>query len=198
MRTTISSCKALLLTAVQSDTVSLGNDGGVYRANNVYTVSLTSGWQELNNNLGITQFYGGAGNTNSGVIVGGTQDNGDLRYTTSGGTEGWNTWSGGDGGYSAADRTDQNYFYGEYVYLQLHRSTNGAVSGSDIDAGLTDAGTNANFIAPFILDPNTPTTLLGGGASLWRTTNAKASPPAWTSIKASTGLVHKFDSRGAR
>src|SRR3954468_4497564 len=97
-------------------TVFFGNDGGVYRANNVYTVSLTSGWQELNNNLGITQFYGGAGNTNSGVIVGGTQDNGDLRYTTVGGSEGWTTWNGGDGGFSAADRTDQNYFYGEYVY----------------------------------------------------------------------------------
>src|SRR4051794_31440711 len=90
-------------------------------------------------------------------------------------------------GYSAADRTDQNYFYGEYVYLQLHRSANGAATSSGIYSGLTDAVTNANFIAPFVLDPNSPATLLGGGASLWRTTNAKASPPTWTSIKGSTG-----------
>ena len=69
-----------------------GNDGGVYRANDVYTVSLTSGWQELNKNLGITQLYGGAGNSNTLVIVGSTQDNGDLRYTTGGGTEGWIAW----------------------------------------------------------------------------------------------------------
>ncbi len=80
-------------------TVYFANDGGIYRANNVYTVSLTSGWQELNNNLGLTQFYGGAGNTNTGVIVGGTQDNGDLRYTPANGTEGWNAWNGGDGGF---------------------------------------------------------------------------------------------------
>ncbi|MGB4803805.1 MAG: hypothetical protein WBV59_14185, partial [Anaerolineae bacterium] len=42
--------------------VFFGNDGGVYRADNVYTVLGTTGWQELNNNLGITQFYGAAGN----------------------------------------------------------------------------------------------------------------------------------------
>ncbi|MBK9233213.1 MAG: hypothetical protein IPO15_20810 [Anaerolineae bacterium] len=46
----------------------------------MYTVLGTTGWQELNNNLGITQFYGAAGNSTSGVIVGGTQDNGTLRY----------------------------------------------------------------------------------------------------------------------
>jgi PKD repeat protein len=170
-------------------TVYFCNDGGVYRANNVYSVSLTSGWQELNNNLGITQFYGGAGNTNSGVIVGGTQDNGDLRYTPAGGTEGWIAWNGGDGGFSASDRTDQNYFYGEYVYLQIHRSANGAASGSDIYSGIPDAGTAANFIAPFILDPNSPSVLLAGGSNLWRTANAKASPPIWTNIKAGTNTT---------
>jgi PKD repeat protein len=170
-------------------TVFFVDDGGVYRANDVYTVSLTSGWQELNNNLGITQFYGGAGNTNSGTIVGGTQDNGDLRYTPGGGTEGWIAWNGGDGGFSASDRTDLNYFYGEYVYLQIHRSANGASSGSDIYSGIADAGNAANFIAPFILDPNNPAVLLAGGSNLWRTANAKAATPAWSNIKAGTNTT---------
>lgn len=58
--------------------VFFGGDGGLYKANDVYTVSGTSGWQELNNNLGVTQFYGAAGNATSGVIIGGTQDNGTL------------------------------------------------------------------------------------------------------------------------
>src|SRR3977135_321598 len=40
--------------------VFFGNDGGIYRTTDVYAVSLTTGWTELNNNLGITQFYGGA------------------------------------------------------------------------------------------------------------------------------------------
>jgi hypothetical protein len=165
-------------------TVYFGDDGGVYRAADVTTVSLTSGWQELNNNLGITQFYGGAGNPTSGTIVGGTQDNGTLRYTPGGGTEGWTAMFGGDGGFAASDPTDPNYFYGEYVYLQIHRSANGGVSSSYIYSGITDAGGSAaNFISPFILDPNNPNTMLGGGGQLWRSVNVKAGTVTWASIK---------------
>jgi hypothetical protein len=166
--------------------VYFGNDGGVYRADNVNTVSTTTGWTELNNNLGITQFYGAAGNPTTGEIIGGTQDNGTLFYTSAGGTEGWTRTYGGDGGFSAADPTDPNYFYGEYVYLNLHRSSNRGASASYIYSGITDAATAcANFIAPFILDPNNPNTMLAGGCSLWRSTNVKAATPSWASIKPS-------------
>jgi photosystem II stability/assembly factor-like uncharacterized protein len=165
-------------------TVFVGNDGGVYGASNIYTVSLTSGWQELNNTLGITQLYGLSGSTTSNVIIAGTQDNGTLRYT--GDSEGWTSMFGGDGGSCASDPTDSNYHYGEYVYLRIHRSTNGGASSSYIYTGITDAvNSTANFIAPFILDPNDANTLLGGGLSLWRSTNAKASTPTWSAIKTS-------------
>ena len=169
--------------------VYFGNDGGVYRAADVYNVGQTFGWQNLNNNLGITQFYGGAGNTNTSVIVGGTQDNGTLRYTTGGGQEGWTSMFGGDGGFAAADQSNPSYFYGEYVYLQIHRSSNGGQSSSYIYSGISDAGNGntANFIAPFILDPNNFNTMLAGGASLWRSTNVKATTPSWTAIKSSIG-----------
>ena len=102
---------------------------------------------------------------------------------------------GGDGGFCAADQTDPNYFYGEYVYLQIHRSVNGGLSSSYITAGLGDAGlpdgggepgaldSSANFIAPFVLDPNNPNTLLAGGSNLWRSVNVKAATPAWSNIK---------------
>ena len=162
-------------------TVYFGNDGGVYRADNVYTVSGTTGWQELNNNLGITQFYGAAGNAQTGVIVGGTQDNGTLRYA--GDSEGWTRMAGGDGGFSAADPTDSNYFYGEYQNFWIHRSTNGGLSSSGISTGISDAGSCANFIAPFILDPNNADRMLAGGCSLWRSNNVKAGTPSWTEIK---------------
>jgi photosystem II stability/assembly factor-like uncharacterized protein len=166
-------------------TVFIGNDGGVYKVSNMDTVQQTTGWQELNNNLGITQFYGGAGNTSSGTVVGGTQDNGSL--TGKGNTEGWTQMFGGDGGFSAADPTDSNYFYGEYVRLQIHRSSNGGASSSYIHNGIGDAGSKALFIAPFILDPNNANTMLAGGQSLWRSTNVKASPPSWSSIKGPIG-----------
>jgi uncharacterized protein (TIGR02597 family) len=172
---------------VNNNTVFFGNDGGIYRASNVFTVSLTSGWQSLNNNLGITQFYGAGGNTNSGTIVGGTQDNGTIRYTTALGAQGWTTMFGGDGGVSAADPTNPNYFYGEYIDLQIHRSTDGGVSSSYIFTGIADAGSSALFIAPFILDPNNANTMLAGGASLWRSANVKATTPSWSAIKPSVG-----------
>lgn len=179
----------------------VGNDGGLFRATDAYSVTPGSGWSTLNHNLGITQFYGAAGNSTSGTIVGGTQDNGTLRDTAVGGTSGWTSMFGGDGGYCAADQSDPNYFYGEYVYLQIHRSSNGGLSSSYITSGLGDSGVpggggdpdgegpdgdpdaSANFISPFILDPNNFNTLLAGGSNLWRSVNVKAPTPTWTNIK---------------
>ena len=199
------------------NTVFVGNDGGIFRAGNITTVSSGSGWTTLNNNLGITQFYGAAGNSTSGTVVGGTQDNGTLRDTSAGGTSGWTMMFGGDGGFCAADQSNTNYFYGEYVYLQIHRSSNGGLNSSYITSGLGDAGlpdsngvfqafyppdtktvpdedpdggspdgdpdAAANFIAPFILDPNNFNTLLAGGSNLWRSVNVKAATPTWANIK---------------
>jgi len=163
----------------------IGNDGGVYRVPDLARLtSTTNAWyDELNNRLAITQFYGAAGNPATGVIVGGTQDNGTLVYNPSAGTEGWSAMFGGDGGFAASDPTDPNYFYGEYVYLQIHRSTNGGLTSKFIYAGLSDAGRDANFIAPFVLDPNEPRRLLAGGRSLWRSDDIRAAAPAWRAIK---------------
>lgn len=168
-------------------TVFFGNDGGIYRANDVTTVSLTSGWQHLLNNLGITQFYGAAGNPRTGEVIGGTQDNGTLHYSRAKGPQGWTAPFGGDGGWSAADPTNANYFYGEYVYLTIHRSSNRGVSSSFIYSGISDANACANFIAPFILDPNNADRMLAGGCSLWRSNNVKAPTPTWASIKPTIG-----------
>ena len=185
---------------VSTKTIFIGNDGGIFRATDAYGVTPSSGWATLNHNLGITQFYGAAGNSTSGTIVGGTQDNGTLRDTALGGTSGWTAMFGGDGGFCAADQSDPSYFYGEYVYLQIHRSSNGGLSSSYITTGLGDAGVpdsgdpdgqgpdgdpdaSANFISPFILDLNNFNTMLAGGSNLWRSVNVKAPAPTWTNIK---------------
>ncbi|MDR3460039.1 MAG: Ig-like domain-containing protein [Verrucomicrobiae bacterium] len=184
-------------------TVYFGNDGGIYAATNALTVTPTSGWSFLVHNLGVTEFWGGAGNPTSGTVVGGAQDNGTVTYTTATGSQGWVASFGGDGGFCAADQTDPNYFYGEYTYLQIHRSTTGGAINSSvyINGGLGDAGlanpdptdpdapgeSSANFIAPFILDPNNPNTMLAGGSNLWRSVNVKtplAANVAWSNIKA--------------
>src|SRR5216684_3357904 len=184
-------------------TVFFGNDGGIYRADDVTTVGndaqppRISGWTNLNNSYGVTQFYSAAGNRNSGVIVGGAQDNGTLAYDPAAGPDHWRTIFGGDGGFCAADPTDPNIFYGEYVYLNIHRNTDGATT-DDIDGDRYISGQfwnaalrrwdwkpapfqipdafnqRALFIAPFGLDPNEPNRILAGGESLWRTNDARA------------------------
>jgi photosystem II stability/assembly factor-like uncharacterized protein len=172
--------------------VYFGNDGGIYRTDNVLTVTERTGWVPLNHNLGITQFYGAAGNPSTGVIIGGTQDNGTLRYCPQGGSNdcpqggsnGWTMPRGADGGFCAADPTNSNYFYGESQYLGIYRSTDGGNTADYIYHGISDAGNRerVNFIAPFVLDPNNPNTLLAGARSLWRSTNAKGRTPTWTQI----------------
>ena len=118
--------------------VYFGNDGGVFRANDVRTVGNNAtrprikGWKELVNSYGVTQFYAGAGNVDSGAIIGGAQDNGTLRFTSDGGSEAWTEMFGGDGGWCAADPTDPDIFYGEYVFLAIHRSTDGGESAEFI------------------------------------------------------------------
>ncbi len=180
--------------------VYFGNDGGMFRTDDPYAAPDTSlhgypsiGFADLNNNFGATQFYGAGGFPATGKVYGGTQDNASILYTTGGGTSGWTAPFGGDGGKGAIDQGDANYMYGEYVYLRLHRVTNGVGPASSIYCSganpgptcLSDAANGyANFIAPFILDPNNQSRLLGGGGSLWRSDNVKAATPGWTAISA--------------
>jgi photosystem II stability/assembly factor-like uncharacterized protein len=206
---------------VSNRAVFFGNDGGVFKADDIHAVGTEAqppyidGWTELVNNYGVTQFYGGAGNAASGKIIGGAQDNGTICFDPSQGTEHWKTIFGGDGGWCAADPSDPNVFYGEYVYLNIHRNTDGGatddISGNRYISGqfwnpaindwawkpvpyrIPDAMARRSlFIAPFVLDPNEPNRLIAGGLSLWRTNDALAantptSGPQWHAIKPSTG-----------
>ena len=73
----------------------------------------------------------------SGVVIGGTQDNGTIRFI--GGTENWARMMGADGGWCAADTSLPTYFYGETQWGRIHRSTNSGASASPIYFGLQDA-----------------------------------------------------------
>jgi hypothetical protein len=181
--------------------VYFGSDGGVCKMDDVTVNTVTS----LRNGLGITQFYGGSGSGSAGRLLGGTQDNGTLVYNLSDGSNAWTTQHGSDGGFAAVDPVDPNNLYGEIQNFRLHRSTTGGPPSQYIYGGtgaqsctknvpfqITDACTgDANFIAPFILDPNEPNRLLAGGRSLWRTNDARTANtsttgPVWTAIKGSS------------
>jgi photosystem II stability/assembly factor-like uncharacterized protein len=190
-----------------------GNDGGLYRADDVATVGSdaahTLGWSPLNNEYGVTQFYGAAGDGRSGVIVGGAQDLGLLAYHPAAGPNAWRSVAGGDGGYCAVDPPGDGSrpasLYGAINRLDILRSTDGGrtwdlINGkTSRDQGppwkaspfrIDDAmNGQVNIIAPFVLDPNQPERILAGGLSLWRTNDARAAltdqtGPAWSAIKA--------------
>ena len=164
-------------------TVFFTNDGGIYRTDSVDTAMPTTGWTILNNNLGVTQFYGGAGNPDTGVIMGGTQDNGNLRFF---GATTWQQPERGDGAFVAADLSDSSYFYCEKENLAIRRSFNGGETFTQIISGLTDSpSAQTNFYAPIALDQLNPTKLLAGGWSLWRTDNVRTTAN-WSPIKPPT------------
>jgi len=160
--------------------VYVANDGGIQRAVDPWTMGQNS-WENLANGLGITQFYSGAAASDGSVIVGGTQDNDHLRYRSTDGIDGWYQAQTGDGGDSEVDFTDPSIIYSEYTQLQIEKSIDGGETYVTSTSGLSDAGTNnALFIAPFAMDPNDETSLVGGGTSIWQTTDAAGS---WSAIR---------------
>ena len=168
-------------------TVFTGNDGGIQRTNNIDTVQQTSGWTNLNNDLAITQFYGGCINPTSGVVLGGAQDNGTDRGVVGANINSWFSPLGGDGSFCAADPTDPNVFYMQFQFIGLRRSTNGALtSGSSISNGINES--DPNFMAYITLDPNDADRLYVCGERLWRANDASTgSPPNWVAVKPSLG-----------
>ena len=183
-----------------------GNDGGVYKAPNVYAISggaAGTGWVNMDNGLAVTQFYGGAGLASAGGrIFGGTQDNGSLVLQSGA----WRFFRGGDGGFVAVDPASDQTVYGEYVYLSLFRSFNGGASSSYFCTGITealpaddsgntfcgkDATKKANFIAPFVLDPNNSNRIFAGADSLWVTDNARGTPD-WRAVKPPLAATDDF------
>ena len=152
-------------------TVFFGNDGGVYKTTDIRDAA-RAGYTALNNNLGVTQFYGAAGHADTGTIVGGTQDNGTLVNEPLQATR-WEQSLPGDGGVVASDATDASYFYAGMIYLQIQRSSNGGRDWTNITDGIADAFRNANFIAPLVLDPNDPNRMFAGGTRLWRSVDVQ-------------------------
>jgi hypothetical protein len=157
-------------------TVYIGNDGGIWRAVDYTTVGSTTGFENLNHSLAITQFYGGAGNATLGFLLGGTQDNGTP--VSEGQPDGWVLRGFGDGGFVGADPVpDANgnyFFYGENQYWSTFRltySTSTHTWQNAISLNGT-SGSGFDFIPPMILDPNNARRLYKGDGGLQKLENA--------------------------
>lgn len=163
---------AIVFDPVTANVVYCGDDGGIQK-----TINGGTTWTVLNNNLQITQFYGGAVSPTGATYSGGTQDNGHLKFSS--GTN-WNEVFGGDGGYAAQDQTNALVSYEEYVYLQMSKTTDGGTTWNSCTSGLTDVNTtNCLFISPFAMDPQNSAVLVAGSNKVWITTNSAGN---WTQV----------------
>ncbi len=141
----------------------LGNDGGMYISGNG-GITFTS----LNSNLPITQFYElGIAPQETGLMMGGTQDNGSNSRQED--NELWNKSTGGDGGYCVFDYSDLNYRYAEYQNGSHLRTTNGGKNWVGANKGLFGAGP---WVTPVAIHPSNPTVLFTcTNKQLYKTTN---------------------------
>jgi hypothetical protein len=156
---------AIAFDPIDPSIVYFGNDGGIFVTQNGAT-----SFEGRNGGFVTTQFYNGFGNAsgNASVALGGTQDNGSLKYV---GTNSWSKVFGGDGGWGAVDPTNQDVLYTEYVYLDLSKSTDGGNSWAGISNGLQNGSAYSNFIAPFVIAPSNPSVLYAGAKAVFKSTD---------------------------
>lgn len=162
-------------------TVFVANDGGVQKVNDILTVTTNSGWTNLANGLGCSQFFTGAVSPDGGIVMGGIQDMGTGMRGPGAGSLEWTMPGGGDGFHCAVDYLNTQRRYHSAQFLDIWRTTNGGASWSPATSGLVDHDSLwCDFAAPYEMSPHHPQTLVAGGASLWRTTNGAAS---WTPFR---------------
>jgi photosystem II stability/assembly factor-like uncharacterized protein len=160
-------------------TAYVGNDGGIYKSTNINTGTGNSTWTNLNGGgLTLAQFYYGAAGPSdtSRLALGGTQDNGTLKFT---GSATWGVTLGGDGG-AVAIAPNGTTWWAEQFDVSIYRTDNSGTNWTSKISGITTSSTESNaFIMPFKLTPGSATTLYTGTNRVYQTTNGG---DAWTAI----------------
>jgi photosystem II stability/assembly factor-like uncharacterized protein len=166
------------------------NDGGAWKTLNGNAGTGTT-WTDLNTNLATTQFYAGDAAANyatTPVVAGGSQDNGTSR-SASASLGQWNAILGGDGGYVAVSKTDPKTIYAEYPSGSLQKTTNASAGSAVSWASIAPSCGAAQFVAPFVMDPNNASHLIFGGANLCETMNGGST---WGTSNTLTSFSSQF------
>ena len=161
------------------------NDGGIYRALNGFT-GLTTGsctgsnlFDDLNQNLGsMTQFVSFSQHaTDPNTFLGGTQDNGSPATATATSSTSWGNVLSGDGGYNAIDPNTGNWFAsnpdtggGTLNVQECSAGVNCTTSlfGDNVVVSSSSVGgDDGAFYFPYLLDPQSTTSLLVGTCRVW-------------------------------
>jgi hypothetical protein len=167
-----------------ADLMYFANDGGIYRALNGFT-GLTTGscsganqFDDLNQNLGsMTQFVSFSEHaTDPNTILGGTQDNGSPATASATTNLSWGNVLGGDGGYNAIDPNSGHWFASNPDTGSGTLNVQECAAGVNCNDGLFNVvvssssvgGDDGSFYFPYVLDPQSTTSLLVGTCRVWR------------------------------
>ena len=177
---------AYTIPAAGTDLMYFANDGGIYRTLDGYTglatgsCSGTNQFDDLNQNLGsMTQFVSFAEHASDpNTLLGGTQDNGSPATATATTNSSWENVLSGDGGYSAIDSGTGNWFASNPDFppssggLNIYECSAGVNCNDALFQGVVNSsdvgGDDGSFYFPYILDPQSATSLLIGTCRVWR------------------------------
>jgi len=147
------------------------NDGGLYKSPDA-----GMSWDSLNHDLQITEFQSLTASPNTATVIGGTQDNGTLRWI---GSRVWQHIDGGDSASTVIDLGNSNQYYDLYV-RQCPRSNFGS-GGSGFSLignglGVDDFVCFTEFVYPepsafyesITQDPSAPFAVYTGTVKLYR------------------------------
>jgi photosystem II stability/assembly factor-like uncharacterized protein len=167
-------------------TLYFGNDGGIYR-------SLNGGvtFQNLNGTLALSQFNNVVPHpTKANEAIGGTQDNGNLRFT---GSLLWADQTSGDGGLNLIRRDAPaqslvGFYYGFMDFSSSEGSAYQDVTACgtlmDCTKGKPLASEPMAFYPPAVAAPSSPSTVFFGTNRVWKNTTFGANKAAWTPMSA--------------
>lgn len=162
--------------APDGSVVYVGHDGGVVSSTNVTGPASSLIWNNLNQQLAVTEFYPGISFNPinpQNFLIAGSQDNGTQVYS---GSLTWNNVACGDGGWTAVDPQNTNNVYAECQYNYLLKSTaGGAANTFNYITGNINTNDRVAFIAPLVMDPASPQTLYFGTYRVYRTSDGAGS-----------------------
>src|SRR5262249_52430847 len=142
--------------------------------------------QNLNATLSLAQFNEIVPHpTNASVAIGGTQDNGNLRF------DGQNTWVGqtsGDGGFNLIRHDSPMQSLVGHFYAFLDLSTDGVTYQNVTPCGILMDCPNSKplandpmmFYPPAVAAPGAPGTTFLGTNRVWKNTTFGATKSAWS------------------
>jgi len=177
---------SFLINPSAQDVMYFGNDGGIYRALDGYslltgTCGGTNLFDSLNMTLGsMTQFVSFSEASNdASTILGGTQGNGSPGTQSTGGS--WQNVNAGDGGYTQINPNNEEEWFvsnppNSTSGVNIFSCTNSSgischtqdFQSNPVVSSATVGGDTGAYYPPYILDPQTSAEIIVGTCRVWR------------------------------